>query len=273
MPDSGWPWAAKCFSVAMTCFLPLKLRVALKSPHRGDAELGNQVGVLAEGLLDPPPAGVARHINHRRQGLVRSARTRFLGRHRVERLDKRGIESGRQANRLGKTGRAQGGVAVETFFVKKTGMPSRLCSMKNFCMALVNSAISRPFLPFPASLGRPTWPNPWPSLKAARAFAEIEIAFAINKRVRFLLPDTEHLRGFFLKSHAGEQVFDAPFRREIWVFIVRIPRGQSPGLCSALNKSAGLVRPGCFHGHHSFVKPPADKAKVLKICRVGRRPA
>src|ERR1017187_7955194 len=37
-------------------------------------------------------------------------------------------------------------------------------------MALVSSAISRAFLPLPASLGRPTWPSPCPFLKAALAF-------------------------------------------------------------------------------------------------------
>src|ERR1035441_2069501 len=31
-------------------------------------------------------------------------------------------------------------------------------------MALVSSAISRAFLPLPASLGRPTWPSPCPFL-------------------------------------------------------------------------------------------------------------
>ena len=73
MPDSGWPCAAKCFSVAMTRFLSLNVRVALEAAHRGDAQPRDQVRVFAEGLLDAAPARVARHIHHRRERLVRAA--------------------------------------------------------------------------------------------------------------------------------------------------------------------------------------------------------
>jgi hypothetical protein len=56
---------------------------------------------------------------------------------------------------------------------KMTGMPSRLFSRKKRWIALVSSAFRRGLRPGgpPASLGRPTWPRPWPSAKAAAALA------------------------------------------------------------------------------------------------------
>ena len=44
--------------------------VGLQAAHVGDAHTGDQVRILAEGLLDPPPARVAHHIQHRRETLV-----------------------------------------------------------------------------------------------------------------------------------------------------------------------------------------------------------
>src|SRR5262249_43192324 len=45
-------------------------------------------------------------------------------------------------------------------------------------MALVNSAFSFGSLPLPASLGRPTWPMPWPFLKLAFAFSRSKLPSA-----------------------------------------------------------------------------------------------
>ena len=74
MPDSGWPCAAKCFSVASTCFLSRNVAVALEAAHRGDAHARDEVRIFAERLLDAAPARIARHVDHRRERLMRAAR-------------------------------------------------------------------------------------------------------------------------------------------------------------------------------------------------------
>ena len=77
VPLSGWPWPVRCFSVANT--LPgakhAGLALALQAFHRRDAHFADQIGILAEGFLDPAPARIARHIDHRRERL-RSRRAR-----------------------------------------------------------------------------------------------------------------------------------------------------------------------------------------------------
>ena len=84
LPDSGWPWAAKCLSVAMTCLLVAERAVALKTLHGGDAQPRDQVRILAVGFLDAAPARIAGHVDHRRQRLMRAARAGFRGRHREQ---------------------------------------------------------------------------------------------------------------------------------------------------------------------------------------------
>ncbi len=89
VPDSGWPCAAKCFSVAMTCRLSANRRVALEPPHGGHAQPRHQVRILAERLLHAPPPRLAGHVHHGRERLVRAARARLGGGHRVQPLDQR----------------------------------------------------------------------------------------------------------------------------------------------------------------------------------------
>ena len=62
-------------------------RVALEAAHRGDAQLADEVRVFAVGFLDAAPARIARHVDHRRQHLVRTARARFSRRDRQHARD------------------------------------------------------------------------------------------------------------------------------------------------------------------------------------------
>src|ERR1700721_2516983 len=43
--------------------------IALQAFHRGHAHLAYQVGVLAEGLFDPAPTWIARHVHYGRENL------------------------------------------------------------------------------------------------------------------------------------------------------------------------------------------------------------
>ena len=74
--------------------------VALEAADGGDAEAGDEVGVLAERLLDAAPAGVPRHVHDGREGLVRAADAGLLGHHAVEALDEVGVEGGAEGDRL-----------------------------------------------------------------------------------------------------------------------------------------------------------------------------
>src|SRR2546425_752032 len=48
--------------------------VGLQAAHEGGTHGRDQVGILAEGLLDAPPAWIASHVQHRCQRLVRPHR-------------------------------------------------------------------------------------------------------------------------------------------------------------------------------------------------------
>ena len=89
MPDSGWPWAAKCFSVAMTCFLSLNVASPWKPRTAAMPSRETRYGILAVGFLDAAPARIAGHVHHRRQRLVRAADAGLVGGHREERFDQR----------------------------------------------------------------------------------------------------------------------------------------------------------------------------------------
>ena len=66
----------------------------------GHAERRDQVGVLAVGLLDAPPARVARDVEDRRQALVGAHRAQLAREAARERLDQLRIPRGREADRL-----------------------------------------------------------------------------------------------------------------------------------------------------------------------------
>ena len=66
-PPSDAPYPTKCLAVATT---PVAEVGALQALDERDAHLRHEVRILAVRLLEPPPARVAAHVEHRRQALV-----------------------------------------------------------------------------------------------------------------------------------------------------------------------------------------------------------
>ena len=86
-------------------------------------------------------------------------------------------------------------------------------------------------VPPPASLGRPTWPRPRRSWNAFFALARSKLPFVVDQLLGLLLPDAEHLRGFFFEGHAREQIFDAARGGQARILI-----------------GGGRLGPGCWDG-------------------------
>ncbi len=49
-------------------------------------------------------------------------------------------------------------------------------------------------------------------LEGLLGFRQVEVAVGIHQSLRLLLPDAEHLRRFFLQSHARQKVLDSLLR-------------------------------------------------------------
>ncbi len=162
MPDSGWPCAAKCFSVAMTCCLVAESSVALETPHRGDAQARNQIRVFAVGLFDTAPARIARDIDHRRERLVRAPRrappapsSRTATRPGPDRR----LLPARSAaeNSCRRSRRARAGTPRE----RSPGYPGGFLRGRTAGWRWsVRPSARASQAASPASLGRPTWPSP-----------------------------------------------------------------------------------------------------------------
>ena len=100
--------------MAMT---PVAQVVALQAAHVGGADAPDEVGILAVGLLDPSPAGVAGDVEHRRQR-VAGADRHHLGPDDVGHLGDQRLVPGRgQADGLGELGRIAGAVAGHALLV------------------------------------------------------------------------------------------------------------------------------------------------------------
>src|SRR5436190_22063538 len=95
-----------------------KRSVTLKAAHRRNAEARNQVRIFAVSFFDTTPARIARHIDDRRQRLVRAADPRLSSRNSKKSFYQFRVESCRQPNRLWKTSGVNCCVTVQTFFMK-----------------------------------------------------------------------------------------------------------------------------------------------------------
>jgi hypothetical protein len=78
--------------------------LALEAAHRRHPQPGDQVGVLAVGLLGAAPARVAGHIQHRREDVVRPARPHLPGGGAEDALVQVRVPGAGQADRLGEAG-------------------------------------------------------------------------------------------------------------------------------------------------------------------------
>ena len=189
--------------------LVLEGGIALKPADRCHAHLRDQVRVFAEGLFDPPPARVSRHVDHGRERLVRSAQPRLLGGHCIKRFHQRRIKARRQTDGLRKTGRADPGVAVQAFFVKHNRDPQPrvfqeepldgVGQLRHFTRVLAFACIA-----WSAYLAQPMT-----FFKMGFGFSRVKIPVGIQEGLRLFLPDAHHLSGFLLERHSYQEVLDA----------------------------------------------------------------
>ena len=90
---------------------------ALQPAHVRGAEHRDQVGVLAHGLLDPAPAVVADHVEHRGQALVHAERGHVPADRGGHPLDQVRVERGAPGDRGRVDGRAVGGEPGQALLV------------------------------------------------------------------------------------------------------------------------------------------------------------
>ena len=113
-PPSARPWPTMCLAVAST---PSARSGALERLDVGAAELRREVRVLAVGLLDPAPAGVARDVEHRRQRMPGTGQQHPPADGRGHRRHGVRVERRRRADRLLEARRGPGDEAVEALLV------------------------------------------------------------------------------------------------------------------------------------------------------------
>ncbi len=248
-PRFGLPVRHEVLERRQHARLVAKGGVALEAVHGGDAHARHEMRVLAEGLFDAPPSRISRHVDHRRECLMRASDARLERRHRVQLLDEPWIERGRQPNGLRKARRIPGGMAVQTFLMED----HRNAEPALFDEELLDRVGQRGLaagIQSAAGVARPAnLPNAVPVRKGRARLVGVERTFGGDERVGFLLPHAGHLRRFVLEGHAPEEVGYAARRGEISVLVFR-----SCG-CSTISLAAvgaGVHHPGAAcRGHVS----------------------
>ena len=221
-------------------------RVALEAAHRRHAQPRNQVRILAEGLFDAPPARLARHVDDRRERLVRTASTGFGRRHRVQALDQVRIERRRQSDRLRKAGAFLRRVSVQALLMEhhRDTQARRLDEEPLDGVGQLGHLPRRQAL---AGIARPAdLSQPVAGGETRAGLCPVEAPSPVDQRVRFLAPDAEHLRDFLLERHAGQQVIDARVDRRRRILVGRLAH-RLVLRTSATASSAGLGRPWRSH--------------------------
>ena len=181
---------------------PLPEVIGLEAAHEGRAGARHQIRIFAKCFLDPAPARLARHIQHRRERLVRADRLHLRANDRAHRLGQLGLPGAGQPDDLRKAGGAAGHIAATGFFVHncRDAQP-RLLDQK---------ALDR--VRQPRRIGRP---------HAARAADAGDLPDAVRhqgarlfRRKRAIVeqlvhPGAAQLRDLFIERHAFEQILDA----------------------------------------------------------------
>jgi hypothetical protein len=94
---------------------------ALQATHVRGAERRHEVRILADGLLDPAPAVVANHVEHRRESLVDAQRGHVPPDRRGHPLDQVGVEGGAPGDRRRVDGGAVRGEPGQALLVDQGG--------------------------------------------------------------------------------------------------------------------------------------------------------
>ena len=218
--------------------------VTLESADSRLPHLRDEVGIFAERFFHSPPARVTYDVHDGRQGLVRTTHPRFLRRHRVQRLDERGVERARKPNGLGEARRPHGGVSVQTLLMKdnRDAKPALLDeeTLDGVRQLGHRARVASLFRLVPAAAGiarTSDLAEPMPVRERAARFLEVEGAGRVDERLSLLLPDAHHLSGLLLERHSPEQVRDALLGRQ---GSVTIWQGRFRG---------GWLRGELFHVH------------------------
>ena len=95
-------------------FLPI---FPLQATHKMHAHLRHQVRVLAKRFFHPPPARIARHVQHRRKPLMRSHRAHLCAHHVGHRLYQFWLPGAGDANNLRETSGIAGHKPAATLFM------------------------------------------------------------------------------------------------------------------------------------------------------------
>ena len=186
--------------------------VALEPAHGGHAQPRHQIRILAERLLHAPPPRLAGDVHHGRQRLVRAARPRLGGGHRVEPLDQAGVERRAKTDRLRETGALLRRLAVQALLVEDhRDAEPRLLDEEP--LNRVGQLGHRPRAQAAARVARPPNLPEAVSVAEVRAgFAGVEPALLVDEQDGLLPPHAHHLRDFLLERHPREQVGGALVR-------------------------------------------------------------
>jgi len=195
---------------------------ALESADGGEADLRDEVGVLAVSLFGAAPARVAGEIEDRSEALLGAGSTGFGGDSGEDAVKERGIPGGSQRDGLRVGSRAGSDEAMEALDVKEDGDAEA-------------GVVANPFLDGVGVFGHGAGVAAFAGagdladaiLEDDGGLAGEEAALFIDEE-RFLdvaeggiFPGAAHLGDFFFKGHAGEEVGDALFDGELGVAVRR----------------------------------------------------
>ena len=216
-PPSARPCPTMCLPVAMT---PSESsprpggRGCRRSPAR------RRVRILAVGLLDPAPARIARHVEHRRERMPGTGREHPSPDRRRHRLDELGIPGRRRADRLLEARRVAGHQAVQRFLVddRRDAEPRLLDQVALDLVGRARRPRWRHRLVAPAN--RVIWPMPRPMSSSGSFAVERPDPDDLER------PDGPELGDLLLDGHPAEQVADPLVDRQAGVAVGRLGRGH-----------------------------------------------
>ena len=140
---------------------------------------------------------------------MRAAGARFEGGHSKEALDEIGIEGGAEGDGLWEAGAVGSGVAVEAFLVEHDGDAEAAVFKEELLDGVGELGHGAGFLAASGVTGTADLAESATIAEGLLRFRQVEVALPVDELLGLLLPDAEHLRGFFFEGHAGEEIFDA----------------------------------------------------------------
>src|SRR5262245_46012674 len=199
-------------------------RFTLKAAHRRDAELADQIRVLAIGFLESAPARIARHIHDGSEHHLCAAcpdLARGNGEHARE---QRRVPGARERDGLREIRGSARGVAVQTFLVEedrdsqprvvdsialdRIDQRDGLTLVPKGCLERAAGSLQIIGAREVADAGR----------VQAASLGGIELTLRIEE-LALLRPDRSDLRNLLLEGHARQEIFDPLFDRRRGIFI------------------------------------------------------